>query len=391
MLLSAFGDALAELGWPGASNSARRQVLLTSLDHLGCGFVCRADLEWLDKWDPPEWIIAQPDHDAWLAFRAKMLAKYHHPLRAWRNLLDLDNSNTVSWTEFKNACDRLQWDGNRGGAWRHLDSDLNGSITMDEYDEPSAQLLGSFKKWAEKNFGSVELAFKTLDATGSGVLNYQHLKRACNKLKWQGDVRLLFEFLDCGAADDDVGKKTISLKEVAFLDNWEDDVSPEQQAEDTVVGEALAKRKVRSSEVMTWDSIPQAPCSEMFKMQSLDGLYKTHRRQAVIKSVSEPTLNKAQSRKQVLSGPDSLDGLSGISPLAQLIAAGRITEPWSAGITTDSFSGPPDTVHTVGGFSGLAPSQKSRHHKASAKKLMRVKGSPYLIPAGTKSCHWQLG
>merc|ERR1712100_350733 len=51
MLSGAFGDALSEIDCPGAGDSKTKQILLSSLDHLGCGFVAEEDLQWLDKWE----------------------------------------------------------------------------------------------------------------------------------------------------------------------------------------------------------------------------------------------------------------------------------------------------------------------------------------------------
>ena len=36
------------------------------LDFFGCGFLSRSDLEWLDAWDPPEWLYSEPDAEAWV-------------------------------------------------------------------------------------------------------------------------------------------------------------------------------------------------------------------------------------------------------------------------------------------------------------------------------------
>lgn len=305
MLLSSFGDALAEMEWGGANDAKTKQVLLSSLDYRGCGFVSKEDFEWLDKWEPPEWITASPDEEACRNLRERMLQMYQHPLHAWRNLLDLNSSNKVSWTEFSHACDVLDYHGNRGGAWRALDTDLSGSISMDEFDEPSSKLLCSFKEWTDKNFGSVELAFKTLDTNGVGGLTYQDLRRACHKLKWQGEVRQLFDCFDCDGKGDDSGKRAISLKEVAFLDTWEIGLSPEQQAEDDVVAEALHQKNGRQNRKATivpnicLSSTPHAQGSHQFNMVSLDGLNRQHQRAAVATSDSEPNLAQHATKSLV--------------------------------------------------------------------------------------------
>ena len=38
---------------------------LRRLDYFGCGFLSRSDLEWLDAWEPPEWLYSEPDGEAW--------------------------------------------------------------------------------------------------------------------------------------------------------------------------------------------------------------------------------------------------------------------------------------------------------------------------------------
>lgn len=258
VLFSAFAELLKELDCPFYHEPTVRSLLLASLDKYGCGFISRSDLEWLDKWEPPEWLCAEPDHAAWNELREMLMRIYQHPLKAWRNLLDADNSNNVSWVEFKQACEKLRFKGNVGGAWRVLNEHLSSSISMKEYDAASADLLGTFKEWADTNFGSVKLAFKALETDGR--LSYPDLRRACQKLKYTGEVRLLFDCLDMGGQPAEGGKRFISLKEVSFLDDWEGDASPEEQAEDEVVNAILEEEAQKASlRMLTSSSLPALP------------------------------------------------------------------------------------------------------------------------------------
>merc|ERR1711871_108858 len=113
------------------------------------------------------------------------------------------------------------------GAWRYLDEDISGYITIREYDLASAKILQSFKAWAEEHFGSVKLAFKAIDADGNGTVSFQELKRISKSLKWVGDVKILFNCLDVDGKRDlkgeNAGKRSLSLNEVAFLDEWRAD------------------------------------------------------------------------------------------------------------------------------------------------------------------------
>jgi len=245
LLTTTFAEMMKALGWPAYDDVEDRNTLLTSLDLYGCGFISRSDLEWLDKWRMPEWLFAEPDWQAWEELRARIMHEYKHPLRAWRQLLDTDNSNCVSWLEFKEACERVRFKGNLGGAWRALNVDLGSSISMKEYDPESADLLNSFKDLAETNYGSVKLAFKAIDVNNMGRLDYRELRRACQNLKWEGEVKLLFDCLECDGKTE-AGKRYIGLKDLEFLDAWQVDAGEGEQKEEDIVNAALARPPSRA-------------------------------------------------------------------------------------------------------------------------------------------------
>merc|ERR1711879_509531 len=71
-----------------------------------------------------------------------------------------------------------------------------------------------------------------IDADKSGAVTFAELKRACFKLNWPGDVRLLFKCLDTDDKLED-HKKTLSLDEVNFLESWQfEPTEEEMQAEE---------------------------------------------------------------------------------------------------------------------------------------------------------------
>lgn len=228
MLISPFISGLKDIGWrtPSArrtQNSGSAETLLfNSLDFHGCGFVQQSDLSWLDAWTPVEWLTAEPDEEEWIIMKALLVRLEGHPLRAWRRRLDTNDSNGVSWAEFRKAFQDINFRGNLAGAWRHVDHDMSGVISMKEYDAQSSQILSSFKSWCEANFGSVELAFKGLDLDGSRSISLSELRRACEKRCWDGDVKLLFKCLDVDTAQDEgTGRRTITFDEISFLDHWQ--------------------------------------------------------------------------------------------------------------------------------------------------------------------------
>lgn len=217
-----FVAAIKEMGWTPGSQAASPQdgekMLCSALDYDGCGIICIKDLMWLSRWTPQEWLYSEPDEDAWLQLSRSLIKKYQRPLKAWR-VVDQDDSNCASWTEFCEVCDAVGFKGNRGGSWRHLDRTCKGYITLREWHQESAELLCSLKDFLDENFGSVRQAFSRIDTDNSGCVTFSELKRACQRRGWQGhDIRLLFQCMD---VSDQPGIRSLSYKEIAFLDNWE--------------------------------------------------------------------------------------------------------------------------------------------------------------------------
>lgn len=169
-----------------------------------------------------------------------LLRRYGHFIKAWRRVLDVDNSNRVSWVEFAQACRKLRFKGDAPAAWRCLDDDLSGFITIRELDPKSHNILMSFKDWADKTFGSVAMAFKLLDKDQSGELTFPEFRKACKKYHWRGDPRLLFDCLDnpdeagqagqAGQQHFSSHRRSISIAEIGFLDAWEPEDSDEEGA-----------------------------------------------------------------------------------------------------------------------------------------------------------------
>lgn len=230
MMNGVFMETVMQLGWPMADDEKARTVLMSSLDSMDGGYISQSDLQWLDKWRPVEWIYAEPDAGAWTHLKAMLAERYNHPLRAWRAVLDQDDSNSIDWCEFKKACQKLHFKGNIAGAWRTLDVELAGKISLKQYDLPSATLLYSFKEWAEATFGGISACFKMLDSDASGSLSFNEMRRAASKFNWDGDVRLLFDCLDIDRVHDarSGGKRTISLNEISFIDAWTPEFTKEE-------------------------------------------------------------------------------------------------------------------------------------------------------------------
>lgn len=191
------------------------KTLFHWLDWDGKKYLNEEDFECLDAWRPSAWLMASPNEDAIKEIRGYLLRKYKHFVKAWRVLLDRDNSNRVNWHEFEDACKKVGFRGDTAGAWLALDDDLSGYITLKEIDEASAETLSNFKVWADREFGGVQSAFWVLDSDGSGELTYREFRRAARDFGYQDDPKILFDCLDCDGAG------RLSMDEVSFLDAWD--------------------------------------------------------------------------------------------------------------------------------------------------------------------------
>lgn len=211
------------------------------------------DIEFLDGWRPPAYLVAERNPKAAQEIRSLLLAKYGHYLKAWRTVLDKDNSNVCNWDEFYQAIRNLKYHGDIAGAWLALDEDLSGSITLSEIDSHSSEMLMKFKKWAVDQYGSVRTAFQVLDRDRSNELSLPEFRHAAlvNGLSCCDDVRL-FKCLDCG------GHGRLLLSDVNFLDDWEanDAEDDDKLCAGMGIDEDLETKNSSNTQSRVWTELP---------------------------------------------------------------------------------------------------------------------------------------
>lgn len=212
--------AVAELGFKRPA-----KLLFHGLDKEGRKSILEEDLLFLDDWKPPAFLLASPNIAAVDQVKGLLLGKYRNYLKAWRRILDTDNSNRCTWSEFQACCKLLGFQGDTAGAWRALDRDFGGYITLAEIDPQSAETLSVFKDWATREFGSVRSAFTVFDANGGSTVTSTEFKKACRVYGYNGDGNMsagsIFRALDVERDNQ------LSTEEVSFMDEWDMDQQPD--------------------------------------------------------------------------------------------------------------------------------------------------------------------
>lgn len=208
-----FLEVVADLGF-----NSPAKLLFLGLDKDSKKFLVEEDLQFLDRWKPPLYLLSQPNWAAVDLFKAALINKYRSYLKAWRRVLDTDNSNRCDWQEFQVACRKhLFFTGDIPGAWRALDKDLRGFITLAQIDPVSCMALKNFKDWATTEFGSVKSAFSVFDLQHDRIVTAFEWKRACSIYNFHGNATEIFRALDVDRAN------ALTIDQVIFLDDFDVD------------------------------------------------------------------------------------------------------------------------------------------------------------------------
>lgn len=256
-----FAEACDARGFP----YQKAITIATALDYKMAKSVQEPDVEVLEIYRPPDWLLADANYEAAEEFKQALLKKYGHFVRGWRTALDKDNSNCCSWYEFSDAAKRIKFTGDVPGAWRALDNDLSGFITLKEIDHVAHDACMEFKLWADCEFGGIRAAYRIMDSDRSNQISWREFRSACRSYGYRGDVTTLFESLDQQGT-----KNVLHFEEVSFLDAWDTSAAIHTEVDETMVLEAHSEPKF-STKSNQWDCQSFTPGPDAYNLPSSFG------------------------------------------------------------------------------------------------------------------------
>eukprot|EP00930_Biecheleria_cincta_P039028 TRINITY_DN26838_c0_g1_i2.p1 TRINITY_DN26838_c0_g1~~TRINITY_DN26838_c0_g1_i2.p1 ORF type:complete len:745 (+),score=153.19 TRINITY_DN26838_c0_g1_i2:148-2382(+) len=301
-----FDNALKQLGWTGPTKQ-----LFSYLDKDLHKYLQVEDFKFVEKWSPLPFLLVPPNKAAMMELKSLLLHRFGNMLKAWRHLMDKDGDNRVNWDEFLHICKHVGYRGDIAGAWRAFDEDLSGYISLQEVDSDASAFLMDFRNWCHEEFGTVKSAFGVFDEDGSNSLTFEEFRGSCRIYGYIGNYRRLFNSIDI----DQQG--SLSLKEVAFLDEWEvAKDNDEKQAATESPSARWASRAVDG---------PHKPMADATKAEN-----ENHRWRANIDNIDEPLrLRKVVKVKQQMQQRFDMK-LPSMSENRSIEAVGTKAPPLSA-------------------------------------------------------------
>jgi Ca2+-binding EF-hand superfamily protein len=255
-----FCSGLRAAGYEGPSV----KLLFNGLDRFNTKSINVDDIVFLDRWKTPDFLTVPPNQEAAENVKAELLTHHKTFLKAWRVLLDTDSSNRCTYSEWQEACKLMGFQGDVPGAWRALDRDYSGFITLREIAPNEAEALRVFAAWCVQEFGGVRSAFSVFDASGDNEVSYREFRRACRIYGYDTDVQKLFKALDTER------NGSLAMSEVMFLDDWEFRDAQEREA-DSSMEEVSATAD--GSSVLKSTSFENASTMEYFSFAPGPGAY----------------------------------------------------------------------------------------------------------------------
>lgn len=147
-------------------------------------------------------------------FKSFLKRKFGGYIRAWRCALCPAGFMTLQKVSFQKACMTCGYMEDAKVLWQAFDKDDSGSISIDELDLRSAEILADFRNFVKANFKNSAAAFRALDLDGTRRVKFPEFANALKRFDFHRPARILFEGLNRN------GQKTLIEEDLKFLDDW---------------------------------------------------------------------------------------------------------------------------------------------------------------------------
>lgn len=151
---------------------------------LSKGELVLSTLNFLDRWQCPEYLLTNADPVALAEWRTALLNCHKgSAITAWRKDLDRDGSMRVNWQEFTKVCKRMmqmkpERKLNVGGIWRALDRNMSGWISLLEFDKEAYTALSEFKTHAVETSGGCQRLLVQISPKGAHEVTLKDFRKA---------------------------------------------------------------------------------------------------------------------------------------------------------------------------------------------------------------------
>jgi len=192
------------------------------------------------------------------ALKMMLLRRFGTITSAWKNGLDVYGNNRLPFGEFCNALRRLGYNGDVKAAFKGLDVDKKGAVTLQDLDSKSHAVVSEFRMLLQEKYGSYIKGWKAMDVNGNGVIEEHEIEQACQAIGYSGNPRKLFRHLL-----DNPGCRSISMADIdpaayqAFVRGDLEAMSPLEKAKAQLAAKQkeVQREKERRMEASDWATL----------------------------------------------------------------------------------------------------------------------------------------
>merc|ERR1719487_2376727 len=173
--------------------------------------------------------------------KRELVSRFGSMYTAWRQALDLDGNNRLSFGELCTALRHLGYGGNVKDLWLALDTDNDGFVMLHDLDPKTHEALTTYRKkvlekrdpvTGKKKYANMLAVWRdSIDTSGSGQIDEDTFVQHCRDMDWTGDARFLFQSLKEGHARKFMTLRDYDMKAWDALNRGDMDMLSEERRE----------------------------------------------------------------------------------------------------------------------------------------------------------------